>query len=223
MNTEKAFGTGWYNLIGEFLDSPNFYNISRKIQKQRDLGRHIIPEKGSPLMFKIFKDLQPDKIKVVILGQCPYHNLGIYDGYAFSNSNSIKVSPSLRNIIKEIETTYPSDMKMDRVDLSYLVKQGVFLTNTALTVVENTPGLHIDLWRPFTLNWIAKLVEYNPNIIWMLWGNHAKQYIDYIGDSPYILTGHPSPLNRTNPFIGSGCFLKCNDYLKKTSELPINW
>ncbi|MFW5889290.1 MAG: uracil-DNA glycosylase [bacterium] len=224
---DKLFGKEWYEILKDYLYSEEFKNIGLEVSKQYE-SEKVLPPKGSPLYFKIFKDLQPSKIKVIILGMDPYPQEGIYTGYAFDNANSTKLSPSLRNIFKEIERTYPENKEeliLDGWDLKRWVVQGVFLINTALTVIENSPGSHLALWRPFTIEWIKRLSEYRNDLIWLLWGSKAHDFSQYINNpSHYIIkTGHPSPLNRSNPFIGSNCFVEANEQLKGLNKTEILW
>jgi len=227
----KNFGKDWYALLKEFLLSDEMVKISRIIRHHRT--RHtIIPEENSELFFKIFKDVQPSKIKVIVLGQDPYPQEGVYDGYAFSNSNSLdnKVSPSLKNIIKEIERNYPDNLVMDRMDFSYLVNQGVFPINTALSLRAGHPESHLGLWKPFTQEWIKQINTRN-DIVWLLWGGKAHNYQHLITNISHkvIKTSHPSPLGATKgnwnipAFTGSECFKKINEHLKAINKKEIIW
>jgi len=232
MTLKEQFGEGWYSLLEELLTSNYFYKLGSYIKDQRKSTR-IIPEDKSPLLFKAFRDLQPNKIKVVILGQDPYYNpTDAFDGYAFSNSNIIKPQPSLKNIIKEIEDEYPDSINLDRQDLSYLVEQGVLLVNTALTVQRYKPNSHAKAWKPFTKYWISNFSSKYRDIIWILWGNNAISYKDYIKDHMghiVLCTSHPSPLacnkNCKNypPFIGSNVFKLANRELEARYKSKINW
>ena len=236
MNKEQLyknkFGPLWYELLKEFLLSDKMNNIAYNIKKQRETS-NIIPDEGSDLFFKIFKDLQPNNIKVIILGQDPYPQLGIYDGYAFSNSNNLdtNISPSLKNIIKEINSNYPDNFELDRIDWSYLVRQGVFPINTALSIRQGIPESHLLLWQPFTTYWIQKFVENYNNVVWILWGTKAHNYSKLITNTTHkvIKTSHPSPLGATKQglnypaFIGSKCFLEANEFLNAVNKQQINW
>lgn len=219
MNYSSLFGNEWYSILKDYLESEEFNNIG--VELNREI-RYVIPPHGSPLFFKIFKDLQPSDIKLVVLGQDPYPQRGIYTGYAFDNANSSKLSPSLRNIFKEINRTYQG---LDDWDLSRWVKQGVFLVNTALSVVENSPDSHTALWKDFTIKWIQLLSEHRNDLIWLLMGSKAQNFAQYINNpSHYIIrTGHPSPLNTVNPFVGCNCFVEINEQLKGLNKTEIIW
>lgn len=165
-------------------------------------------------------DLTPiDKVKVVILGQDPYHTKGVADGLAFSTWPHIKRRPpSLVNIFRE----YERDLGFPRPrtnSLEVWANNGVLLLNTALTVEEGRPGSHIDSWRRFTLG-IFKELSNVSGIVYMLWGKQAQEYkgrIDHESNR-VLYAGHPSPLNRTDPFVGCGCFSAACDYLQVGKE-----
>jgi|AntDeeMinimDraft_5_1070356.scaffolds.fasta_scaffold27040_2 uracil-DNA glycosylase len=218
---EELFGKEWFNLLKNYLESKEFKNIGLDLNKEYKT-KIIIPNKGSEF-FRIFKDLQPSNIKVIILGLDPYPQPGVYTGYAFDNANSEKLSPSLRNIFKEIKKTYP-DSNEDW-DLSKWVNQGVFLVNTALSVEAYSPNSHTSLWKPFTIEWIKRLSKYRNDLIWLLWGSKAQEFNKYIDNSSHMIikTPHPSPLNVAGGFIGSNCFIKCNEQLKGLNKKEILW
>jgi uracil-DNA glycosylase len=227
---KNLFGDEWYSLLHGYFKSEQFKNIYNSLNYAYSRGDRVIPPKRSPLYFKAFKDLQPSKINVIVLGQDPFHDKGTYTGYAFDNANSSKLSPSLRNIFKEIDRTYPQnedniDYGIDRWDLSRWVRQGVFLVNAALSVIEGRPDSHTALWRPFTIEWITRLNENKDDLIWLLWGNKAQAYEVYITNPSHriIKSGHPSPLNTSNPFTGSNCFIECNEDLVGRNKKEIIW
>jgi len=217
MILKNSFGNEWWELLSPFLLSEEWTHLVKSINKDR-ITNTVIPEKGSDLTTKIFRDLAPDEIKVVLIGQDPYHsNTDIYDGYAFSCSKLPEPQPSLKNIIKEIERTFNENFNLDRTDLTYLVKQGVFLINSSLSVRRGQPSSHLGIWESFTRFWITALSKYNPKIVWILAGNSAQKYSQYISGN-VINVGHPSPLNTTHPFIGSNVFIEANTNLKNKIE-----
>lgn len=225
---KQVFGDEWYKLLEKFLLSQEMRNISYTVAQDRIKG-NVIPSAGSETLFRVFKDLQPSNIKVIILAQDPYPQPDIYDGYAFSNSNSLDASPSLKNIISEIEKEYPKEFNLDRMDWKYLINQGVFSINTALSLREHMPGSHLKIWYNFTVNWIKTLNnEYN-DIIWLLWGRKAQAYKSFITNKSHsvIETSHPSPLGCTNnapiSFIDSKCFSKTNYELEIRNKNKIIW
>jgi len=228
---KSKLGEEWYNLLYSYLYTKEFKNLKNTLNGYYEEGKSIIPEKHSPLYFKIFRDLPPSKIKVVIFGQDPYPQKDIYTGYAFDNANSKSLSASLRNILKEVSRSFPDNYldlrfgNIDLWDLSRWVRQGVFLINTALSVEEGKPGSHLDLWKPFTIEWISRLCHDKDELIWLLWGSQAHNYAKYIHNSTHfvIKTGHPSPLNSKNPFVGCNCFTECNQELVGRNKSEILW
>lgn len=177
------------------------------------------------VVFRALNECPPDKLKVVILGQDPYHD-GSATGLAFDNRIHQKLSPSLRNILKEIgedvgvyDGGQPSESYLD--DLPY---QGVLLLNTALTVEKGKAGSYTEQWKPFTTQLLTDIQKLD-NIVWILWGNHAKSFKPLITNtSHYIIEGgHPSPLNRSIPFAGGKYFSECNSFLRTISKPVIRW
>jgi len=159
-------------------------------------------------------------VKVVIIGQDPYHNKGEAHGLAFSVQQG-KMPPSLRNIFKELNREY--GIMRTNTDLSDWASQGVLLLNTALTVRENCPGSHIHIWKPFTSE-VIKMLGGMSGIVFMLWGKHAQQYECMIDNKNNLVLkhSHPSPLARKS-FIGNNHFSQCNAYLITKNKTPITW
>jgi uracil-DNA glycosylase len=144
---------------------------------------------------------------------------GVAFGNGFPDKQPHKIQPSLRNIKKELERSYGSEINIDWSLYSW-AKQGVLLLNTAHTVIQGNAGSHLDIWKPFTEE-VFHALNTKDNIIWMLWGKSAQGYSSLISDKHHVIfSGHPSPLNRANPFVGSGCFKYCDDILK---EDKISW
>jgi uracil-DNA glycosylase len=171
-------------------------------------------------IFKAFNILNVDDIKVIILGQDPYHN-GEADGLCFSSNK--KIQPSLLNIYKEIE----KDLNIQRPSNSNLEKwatQGILLLNSSLTVEQDNPLSHMKYWENITDKVIQFISDNTINKVFILWGNYAKSKIKYIDKNKHlILTGyHPSPLNG-NKFFGCKHFSKCNDYLELNNIKKIDW
>jgi len=169
-------------------------------------------------IFRVFKDMSYDSLKVIIIGQDPYHTPGVADGLAFSSK--IKLAPSLRNIFKEIESD--CGIVNTNSDLSYWSKQGVMLLNSALSVVSGQPNSHQKLgWATFIKHLILYLNQ-KKHLVYILWGNHAKDYAKYISNQ-YIIDGyHPSPFSASK-YYGGKYFSRCNDYLKKHQINQIDW
>jgi uracil-DNA glycosylase len=226
----SMLGDGWGELLQNYYTVEELLHIAHRIGLERRKGVEVLPPQGSDLFFKIFKLLPPERIKVVILGQDPYPqtNPMVMTGIAFDCSTTHVPQPSLRNIIDEIIKEYPSKLKLDRANLMYLVKQGVFLVNTSLSVVANKPNSHKPLWKDFTLAWIKALQELNDKV-WLLMGRDAQSYKQYITNpSHYIVeTSHPSPLGVDKPapipFRGSNCFKEINEQLLALNKNKVNW
>lgn len=176
-------------------------------------------------IFRVF-DINPQDIKVVILGQDPYYNPGQAMGLAFSVNSHTKTPKSLINIFKELK----SDLGIERTnpDLTDWHEQGVFLLNTALSVPEKAPNAHKKYWKAFTNDLIRYLATRNPNIIYIMWGNNAKFYgqkIKYYLNSNDLIhySPHPSPLSAYQGFFNSKPFSWTNQKLKKLGQKEIKW
>ena len=165
-----------------------------------------------------------EDLKAVIIGQDPYHGEGEANGLAFSLNKDVKITPSLRNIFKELE----SDLGIKRTnkDLSGWAKQGVLLLNTILTVEKDKPLSHKDLgWQEIT-DYIIKYISDNKeNVVFILWGNESQKKSDLIDKNKHyiIRSAHPSPLSASRGFFGSKPFSKTNEYLKKNNQSIIDW
>ena len=180
-----------------------------------------------PPQEKIFNalNLVPiDKVKVVIIGQDPYHTYGQADGLAFSCHNGTP-QPSLKNIFKEIHDDLRIDMSSS-TDLTSWAKQGVLLLNTSLTVVEHKPASHAnELWHTFTREIIKILNERNQPIVFLLWGNHAKSFLPLLNNPNHLVltSAHPSPFSAYSGFFGCRHFSKTNKFLTDHNLTPIDW
>lgn len=164
------------------------------------------------------------EVKVVIIGQDPYHTAGQADGLAFSCHNGTP-QPSLKNIFKEISADLGILMS-DSTDLTPWAEQGVLLLNTSLTVIEHLPASHSNkLWHKFTTEVVKILNEQNQPIVFILWGNHAKSFIALLNNPNHLIlqSAHPSPFSAYNGFFGCKHFSKCNNFLSQHNINPINW
>ena len=185
----------------------------------------IYPSPG--LLFTAFKDLNPKEIKVVILGQDPYHQPGQAMGLSFSVPDDIKVPPSLVNIYKELLSDIEGFNIPYSGDLTAWKNENILLLNSSLTVLESKPMRHMKYWKPIT----DLLIEYISDIkkvkIFMLWGNSSKSKKEFIKNNNfnYILdSNHPSPLSANRGgWFGCKHFSKCNIILQKNNISPINW
>lgn len=212
----------WKKVLSKELEKPYFKALSGFV-RQEYLGVSVFPR---PLdVFRAF-DLCPfDKVNVVILGQDPYHGIDQANGLSFAVNEGVRIPPSLQNIFKEVQ----SDLNViprPSGDLSRWAKQGVLLLNATLTVRENSPGSHQDKgWEEFTDAVIRKLSDEKENLVFILWGNYAKQKGKVIDRSKHLVleSQHPSPFSARNGFFGSKPFSKCNDYLKECGEGEVDW
>lgn len=201
------------------------------IEYKRELFSWLENEYNTKTVFppkeKIFNALNfvsPKDIKVVIIGQDPYHVKGQADGLAFSCHNNTP-QPSLRNIFKEIHDDLGINMSTS-TDLTPWAKQGVVLLNTSLSVVEHLPASHSNkLWHKFTTEIVKVINELDQPIVFMLWGNHAKSFLPILNNPNHLVlsSAHPSPFSAYNGFFGNKHFSKTNDFLTKHNIEAINW
>ncbi len=176
------------------------------------------------LIFNALNLVPIDKVKVVIIGQDPYHTRGQADGLAFSCHNGTP-QPSLKNIFKEINDDLHIEMS-GNTDLTAWAKQGVLLLNTSLTVIEHQPASHAnELWHTFTTEVVKILNELNQPIVFMLWGNHAKSFLPLLKNPNHLIlqSAHPSPFSAYNGFFGCKHFSKCNEFLTAHNLTAIDW
>ncbi len=172
-------------------------------------------------VFRVFS-MDPKEIRVVLLGQDPYHGPGQAHGLAFSVAPGVPVPPSLQNIFKELQLEFPErNYKFSHGSLvRWYEEEKIFLLNTALTVLQGQPNSHSDLWQEFTDDVIRTIVSANINVVWLLLGNYAKSKASLIEDSKRVITGvHPSPLSAHRGFFNSGIFTTVEGVLGS----PINW
>lgn len=218
----KFFGNSWDDVLAEEFEKDYFKSIIEKVDAEYNT-RRIYPAKNK--IFSCFKLTDFDEVKVVILGQDPYHGEGQAHGLCFSVMPGIQVPPSLVNIFKEIK----NDVGGYIPDNGYLVpwaKQGVLLLNTVLTVREGVPNSHRSMgWEEFTDAVISKLNESKNKIVFLLWGNNAKLKANLIDTSKHsiLYATHPSPLSATHGFMGCKHFSKTNEILTQNGLTPINW
>lgn len=211
----------WQELLKDELNSQNFANIIKFLNSQTAV---IYPPKE--LIFNAFNLCKPSDLKVIIIGQDPYHNAGEAMGLAFSTPNNIKIPPSLKNIFKELFDDLDCDIFTSRSsDLTSWANQGVLLLNTALTVEQNRPASHSKIgWQIFTAGVIRVINAKFDHCVFMLWGNHAKALSPLIDPNSHLIlqAAHPSPLAR-GAFFGSRHFSKCNEYLLTHGKALIDW
>ena len=200
----------------------DYFEIPEEINKRYSCA-DVYPSRE--LVFRAFKLTPPQSVKVVILGQDPYHSPGLADGLAFSSSKIDYIPLSLRNIFKELKDDLGIENR--HADLSYWAHQGVFLLNTVLTVEKGRPGSHENKgWEPL-INTTLKALAASPRpIVWMLWGKQAKSYRKLIEGNPEHLileAAHPSPFSAYNGFMGCKHFSEANKFLSDKGLRQIDW
>lgn len=179
-------------------------------------------------VFRAFELCSQRDLKVVILGQDPYHKPSLADGLAFSSGVAGFCPASLRNILNEVESDVYGTLELAKeTALDHWATQGVLLLNTALTVVEGEPGSHVEYWKPFTETVLTHIGKNCPGIVVMLWGKHAEGFKHLFNPKKQLIlvAGHPSPLNTSNPFRGCKHFTKANEYLISLygEDVKIKW
>lgn len=212
----------WKKVLQEEFEKPYFKELSTFVRDEY-IEESVYP--ASHDVFRAFGLCPFDDVKVVILGQDPYHGPEQANGLSFAVHNKIPLPPSLKNIFKEIESDL--GIKTDEGgDLSRWATQGVLLLNATLTVRAKTPGSHQNKgWELFTDAVIQKLSDEREHIVFILWGNYAKQKGVHIDRQKHcvIESTHPSPFSAYNGFFGSKPFSKANSYLKEYNKQTINW
>ena len=207
--------------MGEEIEKVYFKQILKNVNELYQT-KTIFPLKKD--VFNAFR-LSYKDIKVVILGQDPYHGEGEAHGYAFSCLKT-PIPPSLKNIYKELYDDLHIQKDITNGDLTTWVKQGVMLLNTCLTVEKDKPNSHKNLgWHTFTDEVIKKLNEREDPIVFILWGNNAREKKKFITNNKHLVieSAHPSPFSARNGFFGSKPFSKTNEFLKQNNKLPIKW
>ncbi|MBQ7222131.1 MAG: uracil-DNA glycosylase [Bacteroidales bacterium] len=212
----------WKKVLADEFEKPYFSSLAQYLHDEKRAGKTIYPP--GRLIFNAFNLTPFDKVKVVILGQDPYHGPGQAEGLSFSVPHGIATPPSLQNIYKEIENDLGVPVRKDG-SLESWAKQGVFLLNAILTVRAAQPTSHSKIgWETFTDAVIKVISDNKTGVVFLLWGNYARSKKDLIDDSKhYILeAAHPSPLAR-GAFFGCKHFSKTNEILINNGMEPINW
>lgn len=213
----------WQKHLAREFDEPYFSDLTTFVKREYTNALVYPPPK---YMFRAF-DLCPfEKTKVVILGQDPYHGTQQANGLAFAVEEKQTVPPSLQNIFKEIERDFGKSLVHTSGDLSRWAAQGVLLLNATLTVRAHSAGSHQGHgWERFTDAVISALSAERTHLVFMLWGNYAKQKGMHIDRSKHLVleAPHPSPFSAASGFFGSGHFSKANEYLTAHNETAIDW
>ncbi|HYK76058.1 MAG TPA: uracil-DNA glycosylase [Daejeonella sp.] len=214
----------WQEVLEDEFRKNYMIELIDLLQKEQSKGQIIYPPAN--LVFNAFQHTPFFKVKVVILGQDPYHGAGQAHGLSFSVQKGISLPPSLKNIFKELSNDIPSFHYPSHGDLSSWADQGILLLNTVLTVEASKAGSHQKRgWEKFTDRAIAELSARRQGIIFLLWGKHAQEKASLIDSHKhYILeAAHPSPFSAHRGFLGCHHFSKTNKILIENGQSPINW
>jgi len=213
----------WYEILKNEFEKDYFKNLIIFIKNQYHKNTCFPPGK---LIFSAFDNCSFDKLKVVIIGQDPYHGHNQANGLCFSVSKGVSNPPSLENIFNEISTDLGCTRRSNGNLLDWS-NQGVMLLNSVLTVKKASPGSHANRgWESFTDHVIKVISEKKNNVIFMLWGGYAKKKQKLIKNSDHLIltSGHPSPLSANRGYwFGNKHFSKCNKYLIEKGKEPIKW
>ncbi len=213
----------WGEALASFFETDTWARLSAFV-KQEYLTKKVYPNPKD--IFHAFSLVPLSKVKVVILGQDPYHGEGQAHGLSFSVKAGVAPPPSLKNIYKEIETDLGIQKDKNYGDLTGWAKQGVFLLNAVLSVIANSPASHQGKgWEEFTDTVIKTISEKREHVVFILWGNFARSKKNLIDTSKHLVieSPHPSPFSANNGFFGSKPFSQCNAYLKKHGIPEIEW
>ncbi|MEK7356949.1 MAG: uracil-DNA glycosylase [Bdellovibrionota bacterium] len=222
-NVDVKIDASWKRQLIDEFSAPYMVKLRAFLKAEIDAGRKIYPKPSE--WFAAFDHTPFEKVKVVILGQDPYHGPGQAHGLCFSVRPGVTPPPSLVNIYKELK----SDLGIERPDHGYLVSwadQGVLLLNSVLTVRDGQPASHQKHgWETFTDKAIHVLNEKRDGLVFVLWGAYAQKKAQFVDRKRHlVLEGpHPSPLSASRGFFGSRPFSKINAYLEKTGQEPIDW
>jgi len=214
----------WHDVIGNEKQQPYFQQVLETVAQARAQGQVIYPPEAD--VFNAFRYTPLSDLKVVIIGQDPYHGPNQAHGLSFSVRRGVPTPPSLQNMYKELAQEYPNFVIPNHGNLEHWANQGVLLLNTVLTVVANTPNSHRNLgWETFTDNVIKAISAHAQPVVFLLWGSHAINKQKLIDTQKHlVLTApHPSPLSAYRGFFGCGHFVKANAWLEQTGRAPIDW
>ncbi|PTQ95809.1 uracil-DNA glycosylase [Mucilaginibacter yixingensis] len=219
-----ALEASWLAVLKDEFEKPYMVNLRKFLQTEKEAGAVIYPRNTD--IFNAFNTTPFDDVKVVILGQDPYHGPNQAHGLSFSVQKGIAIPKSLINIYKELATDIPGFVKPPHGNLEGWAQQGVLLLNATLTVRAGEAASHQRKgWEQFTDEVIRTLSEKRTGLVFILWGNYAQSKIPLIDQSRHhiIKSVHPSPLSVERGFWGSKPFSKANTYLEQKGETPIDW
>lgn len=215
---------GWLAELQNEFEKDYMRQLKSFLLAEKKAGKTIFPSNGE--IFSALDSTPFEKVKVVILGQDPYHGAGQAHGLSFSVKKGIAVPPSLKNIYKELESDIPNFVSPTHGHLQQWAEQGVLLLNATLTVRASEPGSHQKHgWETFTDNIIKTLSDKKEHLVFLLWGNYAKQKTALIDQTKHLIitSAHPSPFSAYNGFFGTKPFSKTNIWLTEYGLEPVDW
>ena len=215
--------SSWHEVLSPEKAKPYFVELMAKVDKARQEKTVYPPEQD---VFNAFAMTPLDEVKVVILGQDPYHGAGQAHGLSFSVQDGVKIPPSLRNIYKELATDIDGFSIPQHGNLTSWAEQGVLLLNTVLTVEEANANSHAKFgWETFTDAVIDAVNRHTDGVVFLLWGSHAQKKGKHIDREKHkvLHAPHPSPLSAHRGFLGCKHFSQTNEYLVEKGKTPINW
>ncbi len=213
----------WKAALAEEFQKEYFQNIKQFLLEEKVAGKTIYPP--GKLIFNAFNKVPIQKLKVVILGQDPYHGPGQAHGLSFSVPYGVKAPPSLKRVFKELETDIEGFETPNHGNLESWAEQGVFLLNAALTVEHKKANAHAKIgWHQFTDQVIKTISEQCEGVVFMLWGGFAKKKASLIDADKHLVleAAHPSPFTR-DAWFGNQHFSQANAYLEQQGKTPIDW
>lgn len=224
MSNQVQLAESWKPVLAQEFNQPYFTQLTEFIKHEKAAGKTIYPL-GSQI-FNAFEFTPFNEVKVVILGQDPYHGAGQAHGLCFSVNKNVAVPPSLKNIYKELQTDIEGYTAPNHGDLSHWAKQGVLLLNATLTVEKDKAGSHQGKgWEQFTDAVIKQLSTQKEKLVFILWGKFAQSKATLIDTQKHLvlMAAHPSPFSAYNGFFGCKHFSKTNAYLIANNLTPISW
>jgi uracil-DNA glycosylase len=213
----------WKMVLASEFDKEYFIKLTDFVRAEYTSEKKIYPAPSD--IFNAFNLCPFDKVRVVIIGQDPYHEPGQAHGLCFSVQNGIARPPSLQNIYKEIQNDL-GHSSSTQGDLTHWAEQGVLLLNSTLSVQAHMAASHAGKgWEQFTDAVIRALAEHRDGLVYMLWGNYAQRKVEFVNGSENLIlkSVHPSPLSAHRGFFGNHHFSRANEYLVAQGKKPINW
>jgi uracil-DNA glycosylase len=221
---EINLNSTWKSLLNEEINQPYFIDLMNYVEDEYSKNTCFPPKE---LIFSAFDYCSFENLKVVIIGQDPYHGEGEANGLCFSVNDSVKIPPSLKNIFREINLDFDALLMPTSGNLERWAKQGVLLLNAVLTVQKDKPNSHKHLnWNQFTDSVIQLISDNKENVVFLLWGNFAQKKGLKIDRSKHLVleSGHPSPMSANQgKWFGNKHFSKTNDYLEIKGKSKIEW